>query len=148
MKPVTLEAHRLRMQRVAQHLRAHLDEPINAAALGRLAGLSARQLERVFARTVGESPRAHARRLRLERAAVRLRTSRETVLTVAVEAGFSSHAAFSRLFRRRFGHTPAAWRQLGNSIGAQPRSRALLWHLVAATGLRRFVEQTQLPLPP
>ena len=140
MRPATLDAHRARMTRVVEYLAAHLDEPVDATALGRLAGLSPRQLERVFARTIGESPRAHARRLRLERAAVRLRTARSSILTIAIEAGFQSHEAFTRVFRERFGHTPGAYRRLPEAT-VQPSKRAQLWQLIAATGLRRYVER-------
>jgi len=132
------------MTRVVQHLCEHLDDPIDSAALATLAGLSPRQLERVFTRTMGESPRAHARRLRLERAAVRLRTSRSTILTIAVEAGFQSHAAFTRVFRQRFGHTPVAYRRLVVAT-VQPRVRAQLWQLIIAGGLRRHVEKRGQP---
>ena len=37
--------------------------------------------------------------------------SDETLLDVAVEAGFGSHEAFTRAFRREFGATPSAWRR-------------------------------------
>jgi AraC family transcriptional regulator len=127
------------MMRVAQYLREHLDEPIDAGALGKLAGLSARQLERVFARTIGESPRAHVRRLRLERAAVRLRKSRASILTIALEAGFESHEAFTRKFRERFGHSPSAYRQLAMA-NAAPRLRGQIWQIALAGGLRRHIE--------
>ncbi|HUR56105.1 MAG TPA: helix-turn-helix domain-containing protein, partial [Opitutaceae bacterium] len=115
MRHSTLASHRTRMARVMRHLAAHLDEPIDSAVLARLAGLSPRQLERVFKRTTGESPRAHVRRLRLERAAVRLRTTPARIITVAVEAGFESHEAFTRAFRARFGHTPQAYRRLAHA---------------------------------
>ena len=128
------------MGRIVQYLGAHLDEPVDAAALGRLAGLSPRQLERIFTRTIGESPRAHARRLRLERAALQLRAASSTILTIAMDAGFESHAAFTRVFRQRFGHTPVAYRRLAEA-SIQPRDRVQLWQLIAATGLRRYVER-------
>ena len=89
---------------------------------------------------MGETPRAYRRRLRLERAALRLRTTRGSVLTVAIEAGFGSHEAFTRVFRRRFGHSPAAYRRLAAAT-AQPRARASAWRLIAATGLRPYVER-------
>ncbi|HEV3409039.1 MAG TPA: helix-turn-helix transcriptional regulator, partial [Chthoniobacterales bacterium] len=87
----------------------------------------------------GESPRAYVRRLRLERAAVRLQKARASILTVAVEAGFQSHEAFTRVFRQRFGHTPAAYRRLGSTT-AQPRARAKLWQHIAASALRPYLE--------
>jgi AraC-like DNA-binding protein len=139
MRHSTLSSHRTRMGRVTRHLAGHLDDPIDGAFMARLAGLSARQLGRVFTRTVGESPRAYVRRLRLERAAVRLRTTPARILTVAVEAGFESHEAFTRAFRDRFGNTPQAYRRLGQA-NAQPRSRAVLWQLAVGGALRRHVE--------
>jgi len=87
LRAATLQAHRKRIGRVAQHLREQLDEPIDSAAVTKLACLSLRQLERIFERTVGESPVAYVRRLRLERAAACLRTARATILTIALEAG-------------------------------------------------------------
>jgi len=149
MTSASLSHHRARMTRVAHYLCEHLDDPIDAAVLAKLAGLSPRQLERVFIRTVGESPRAHARRLRLERAAVRLRTTRSSILTIAVEAGFQSHEAFTRGFRQRFGHTPFAYRQLAIANIA-PRMRAQFWQIALAGGLRRHLEENaagELPRP-
>ena len=139
MKRATLTYHRPRMTKVARHLSNHLDERVDASALGKLARISPRQLERVFTRTMGETPRAHARRLRLERAAARLRTCRSRILAIAVEAGFESHEAFTRGFRQRFGHTPAVYRRLATA-NAQPRPRSQLWQHAAAA-LRQHVER-------
>lgn len=128
------------MLRVRRYLEMHLDEAIDCTALSRLAGLSPRQLERVFARTMGETPRACLRRLRLERAAAKLRRSRSSILEIAMHAGFGSHEAFTRVFRQRFGHSPAAFRKLDHAA-LQPRARVELWRLIGATGLRPYVEQ-------
>ena len=146
MRRATLDAHRSRMAGVLEFLASHLDDAVDPVVLGRIAGLSPRQLERVFTRTMGESPRAHLRRLRLERAAVRLRKTRASILTIAVEAGFQSHEAFTRAFRQRFGHTPAAYRRL-KTTAAQPRARAQLWRLIAASNLRPYVEGRVADLP-
>lgn len=127
------------MDRVVAHLRSHLDDAVDVAQLARIGGLSPRQFERVFARVVGESPRAHVRRLRVERAARRLRAGGEPILALALEAGFESHAAFTRHFRQRYGQTPAAYRRAPQA-SARPRDRAKLWQLVVAGGLRRHVE--------
>lgn len=140
MRPSTLSCHRARISEVVSYLAAHLDDEPDAGMLARRAGLSSRQLARVFTRMIGESPCAHLRRLRLERAAVELRTTRARVLTVALEAGFESHEAFTRVFRDRFGHTPQAYRRLAR-VTVQPRSRAQLWQRIGAGGLRRYTEQ-------
>src|SRR6185312_2374740 len=58
----------------------------------------------------GESPARFRRRVLLERGAYRLVTSDQSVLDVAVEAGYSSHEAFTRAFQRAYGTPPSAWR--------------------------------------
>jgi AraC family transcriptional regulator len=59
---------------------------------------------------VGETPKQYTQRLRLERAAARLAASDDSVIDVALEAGFTSHEVFTRAFRRHFGRTPARYR--------------------------------------
>lgn len=140
MKASTLRGHRRRINLVADRLAYSLDEPLEPKSWARLAGLSDRQLERVFKRTIGESLRAYVLRLRLERAAVRLRATRTGILTLALDAGFQSHEAFTRAFRQRFGHTPQNYRRMACVTG-QPRAREQLWRMVAEGGLRRHAEK-------
>ena len=145
MKAATLSAHRPRGAGALAHLAAHLDAPPDLPVLARLAGVSPRQLERVFVRTFGESPRACLRRLRLERAAALVRTTRRRILGLALEAGFESHEAFTRAFKHRFGRTPIEYRRLPQAI-PQPRHRHALWQHVLANGLRPHIE-TPAALP-
>jgi AraC-like DNA-binding protein len=49
--------------------------------------------------------------LLLERAAYRLITTDDDVLRVAVDAGYSSHEAFTRAFSRAYGEAPSRWRR-------------------------------------
>ena len=62
--------------------------------------LSRFHLDRVVSATGGEPPERMRRRLLLERAANRLLTSRQQEVDIAFEAGYGSHAAFSRAFVR------------------------------------------------
>jgi len=139
MKAATLRAHDPRLARLLAYLRAHVDEPLEIADLARLAGVSPSQLDRLFARRFGESPRACLRRLRLERAARELRTTRRRILSVALDAGFSTHEAFTRSFARRFGCSPAEYRRRP-AASLQPTYRGEAWRLALAAGLRRHVE--------
>jgi transcriptional regulator GlxA family with amidase domain len=75
------------------------------------AGLSTRQLERLFAQHMGQSPSAFALRLRLERARSLLGQTALSVTEVAVACGFTSSAHFSTAYRRLFGQAPSASRQ-------------------------------------
>jgi transcriptional regulator GlxA family with amidase domain len=127
------------MVRLLGYLHAHLNEPLKMAALAQIARVSPRQVDRLFVRMFGESLRACLRRLRLERAARQLRSTRRRVLAVALDAGFDSHESFTRSFSRYFGHNPSAYRRLAVA-NLQPRNRDAYWRLALAGGLRRHVE--------
>jgi AraC family transcriptional regulator len=72
--------------------------------------LSRSHFDRLISATAGEPPAAFRRRILLERAAYRLATSRDGVLQLAVEAGYSSNEAFTRAFTRAYGLPPSGWR--------------------------------------
>jgi AraC-like DNA-binding protein len=72
--------------------------------------LSRYHFDRLVAATAGETPGRFRRRVLLERAAWRLRTSGNNLLGIALEAGYSSNAAFTRAFQRAYGAAPSIWR--------------------------------------
>jgi AraC-like DNA-binding protein len=73
--------------------------------------LSRFHFDRMISAAAGEPPAALRRRVLLERAAYRLLTTDRSVLDVAIEAGYSSHEAFTRAFARAYGTSPTAWRR-------------------------------------
>jgi AraC family transcriptional regulator len=87
------------------------DHDVTATELASRAQLSRFHFDRVIAATAGEPPARFRRRVLLERAAYRLLTSDDTILDVAIEAGYSSHEAFTRAFVRAYGVAPAKWRR-------------------------------------
>lgn len=142
MKAVTLAAHHDRMNAVCAFLLSHRHDLPDVAALARRAGLSVRQFERVYYQMFGESVRACFARLRLERAAVQLRTTRRRIQTLAMEAGFTSRDAFCRRFQERFGLSPALYRGLPR-ISRQPGRRLSLWQQALALAPRPARTQTK-----
>lgn len=94
-----------------------LDEhDLTGEQIARRLHLSRFHLDRIVSTSAGEAPSALRRRILLERSAFRLATSRRSVLDVAVEAGYGSHEAFTRAFRRAYGATPSAWRARPGTI--------------------------------
>jgi AraC family transcriptional regulator len=89
---------------------AGLDAPARTAELAARIHLSRSQLDRVVRATGGEAPARLRRRVLLERAAFRLLERKLGVLEVALEAGYGSHEAFTRAFRRAYGDAPSVWR--------------------------------------
>lgn len=96
---------------LVQDLRAcrHVDASLQA--LADRAGWSPFYFHRAFRRLLGQTPARYLLRLRIERAARRLATTSDSVLDVAMSAGFGSHEGFARSFRRYFGRTPSAYRR-------------------------------------
>src|ERR1043166_5216403 len=85
--------------------------PLPVDAMARAACFSRRQFHRLMVQVLGETPGTRQRRLRLDRAAWLLLTSRATVLDIALETGWESHETFTRAFRSRFGVTPSSFRK-------------------------------------
>lgn len=93
------------------HIQANLDADLGLATLSRKAGVSPSHLHRQFKSMIGETPKDHVTRLRLERAAFRLLIHDATLLDIALDCGFRNHETFTRAFKRRFGKTPSGYRE-------------------------------------
>lgn len=99
-----------RLLKVLAVMEERLEEPVGRAALARLAGVTLRQLERLFAHHLGTTIADHYLVLRLDRARVLLRQTSLSIAEVAVACGFAAPAHFARVYRRRFGDAPSAER--------------------------------------
>ena len=64
----------------------------------------------------GETLADHVRRLRLERAAMELRSGAKQVIQVALDAGYEAHEAFTRAFKAAYGVSPAEFRRATGPI--------------------------------
>lgn len=90
-----------------------LSEPIDVKTLVDNAGLSRRQVERLFERDMGTSPKKFYLRLRLNRAHELLKYSSMPVIDVAIATGFVSASHFSKAFKAAFGLIPSDCRRSG-----------------------------------
>jgi transcriptional regulator GlxA family with amidase domain len=95
---------------VLRSMEMSLETPQPRATLAREAGISLRQLERLFEHHLGRGIHRHYRFLRLERARQLLRETTLPVLDVALATGFASSSQFARAYRRAFGEAPSATR--------------------------------------
>lgn len=105
--------------------------PWSLASLASEAGASRTVLAERFQRFLGEPPLTYLARWRLQLAARKLDTSRDTVLQIAAEVGYESEAAFNRAFKREFRLPPAQYR---NRMGRRPDSAAARPAPVEAAG--------------
>jgi AraC family transcriptional regulator len=109
-----LDAHPLdhvRLRRVLDYISTNVDEDITLADLARVGGQSPFHFARKFTLAMGVSPKRYVSRMRLDRAMAELAAGRLPLAQIALNAGFSSQASFTRAFRRATGMTPQEYRR-------------------------------------
>jgi PAS domain S-box-containing protein len=112
LRPLASAAPELdRLSTVLDYVRRHVDQPLTVAELAAHAGLSAWQLDQRVRGLLGISLAQFVLRSRIDRACVLLRSSGEPVSSVALAAGYSDQAAFTRQFGKSVGLTPGAYRK-------------------------------------
>ena len=116
MRPDTLSSHQQRILDAQVFLESHLDSRVSVSALARRGNYSTFHFLHMFRALVGEAPGEYQRRLRIERAAHAVRAGRLGIARIASQAGFRSHAAFTKAFTGRFGVAPTAFRQMVTPI--------------------------------
>lgn len=99
-----------RVTRVLRMIESEADAPQGLAALAQIARLSPYHFLRAFEAITGTTPHQYLLRLRLRRAALRLRLGDEKVSDIALDSGFGDISNFNRTFRAEFGASPRAYR--------------------------------------
>lgn len=103
------------LERAVAFITAHLAEPLDVPAVARHATLSTRQLDRLFHAVFDMPVGAFLVHTRLERARYLLGDSDLSIKQVAHACGFADPNYFSRVFRRRHGQSPGAYRSKGDT---------------------------------
>lgn len=94
-------------------MHSHMADPLTLDQLASMAGVTARQLNRVFRAELGQSTMACYRAARLELAMQLVRGSDLRMTDIALATGFASSAHFSTCFARVFGVAPSKARRRG-----------------------------------
>ncbi len=88
------------------YIESHLRSDLSLEAIAQSVGVSRFHLSRAFAVSTGVSLGAYCRGRRLSEAARAIESGAPDLLTVALDAGYGSHEAFTRAFRQQFGLNP------------------------------------------
>jgi AraC family transcriptional regulator len=94
-------------------IETRLGSELSLADIAEHSGVSRFHLLRAFGVATGQSVMRYVRARRLSEAARRLADGAPDILTVALNAGYGSHEAFTRAFRDVFSATPEAIRAQG-----------------------------------
>lgn len=92
-------------------MEAAIEQPVSVDRIAEGAGLSPRQMERLFQMHFQKTPSRYYLGLRLARARHLLGHTPLPVVQIALATGFASPAHFTKCYREAFGNTPSAERQ-------------------------------------
>ncbi len=105
-KSASLGIRNQKLLQIINAFDAEIDQDINLDEVAGEAGISRRQMERLFAHHLGRTPRRYLMDLRLQRARALMAETDLPVTEVAVACGFATTEHFSKRFRERFGVSP------------------------------------------
>lgn len=111
--PARIGIRHPKLASVIHRMEEAIEEPISPMLLARDAGMSTRQLERLFRRYLNRSPKRYYMELRLSRARNLLMQTDMSVISVAMACGFASPSHFSKCYRALYRTTP--YRERGTS---------------------------------
>jgi AraC family transcriptional regulator len=94
------------LQRVIDHIEAHLDDKLTLLRLAQIAGVSRSSLQRAFAAEHGMPVHRYVMLRRVERARMLVMQGRTPLSEAALLAGFSHQSHMARWMRRVLGATP------------------------------------------
>lgn len=89
----------------------HERESLGLADLAVEAGVDRAHLARTFRAVFGCTIGEYGRAIRMQRAAERLRTTTDSIASIAASLGYFDQAHFTRAFRAAHGTTPRHWRR-------------------------------------
>lgn len=109
--PTPVDANIAVVKRMIAFIRRAFAEDIQLKDIALAGSVSKSTCTRLFQRYTGRSPVSYLIEYRLEQGAMMLRSSDDTVATIAQACGFSQQSYFTRMFQRTFGATPVAYRK-------------------------------------
>jgi transcriptional regulator GlxA family with amidase domain len=104
--PARIGARHPKLVKIIEQMEQNLEEPHSPSLLAKEAGLSTRQLERLFRRYLDRSPKRYYLELRLKKARSLLLQTDMSIINVALACGFSSPSHFSKCYRAFYSRTP------------------------------------------
>ena len=116
-RPFVMVEHLARNDQLAARaeaiLCADLTRPLDVDGLARALGVTPRTLGRHFLAATGLPPARFLRRLRLEVAAGLLRSTTDSIATIAARVGYEDERAFRRAFAKDMLDSPSRFRRAG-----------------------------------
>lgn len=121
----TWQAHAKSIWKAQLFIQENLDEKLTLHQIAKAANFSPHHFHRIFHAFTGESINNYIRRLRMEKAAGRLRYTHHRVTDIALDSGYQTPSSFSRAFHSVMGVSPHGYRSRGvDHLDGQPKNRS------------------------
>lgn len=105
-------SYQRQLDKVIQYIGIHLDEKLSLDHLSEIACFSKYHFHRIFTAYTGLTSQQFIRWLRLKRAAHQLIVDKkQSIIDIAINAGFESHEAFTRAFKQSCGMSPSQFKK-------------------------------------
>ncbi|PXV58438.1 AraC family transcriptional regulator [Dysgonomonas alginatilytica] len=112
LKDTSRQEYLARINKVLHYIDNHLDISLSLEKVAEVASFSPFHFHRIFTFFIGETPCDYIQRLRIEKAAWKLRNETlQTITEIAYTCGFGSVSLLSRTFRKYFNMTPTQFRE-------------------------------------
>jgi len=101
-----------RILKVLIYIEENIDEELTMDELARVACYSPFHFHRIFQAIVGETIHQYVKRLRMQRAAGKLRYTERPVTEIALDTNYDTPSAFTKAFKQFMGASPKRYRAL------------------------------------
>ncbi len=119
MKKTTQNGYNKSINIAVDYINKHLNETIDLKTIANVAMISEFHFCRIFKAYIGESIGVYINRLRMERVAHLLQISNNTLTEISEKTGYQSQQSLSKAFKKHFGVTPSAFRNLNTYLSSK-----------------------------
>lgn len=119
MKVETKNEYNKAINQSVDYINGHLNESIDLKIIAGVANISEFHFHRIFKAYIGESVGTYISRLRLENAAQKLQITDFTLTEIAEKTGYQSQYSLSKAFKKHFGVTPSAFKNIQTYFSSQ-----------------------------
>lgn len=104
-----------RVSRALEFIEEHFSDPITLEEIVNHSHVSRRHFFRLFEQAVSVTPMEYLKKLRLQKAASMLLTTKDSITRVAFACGFNDSNYFSSLYHKEFGVSPSQFKKDGRN---------------------------------
>jgi AraC family transcriptional regulator len=98
------------LQTVKEYINTNFSDPLTVAELSNIVGLSTHHFATLFRRTIGLTPHQYILKIRIDRAKILLKATKESIVSIGYQVGFNTQSHFTHIFRQHTQLTPKQYR--------------------------------------